>query len=114
MGNTSYVPQLVAFSAFAADQDNEIDVDDVKNGGFGKRGALELIGDRYYRDSYYVKIQKESYRQVLRIMADRQDDWVPKREIKSKFKGKESTLDNSLFALRDRQIILAKEGERGV
>ena len=35
-------------------------------------------------------------------------------EIKSKFKGPESTLDNALFALRDRQIILAKEGERGV
>jgi hypothetical protein len=106
--------QQFAFSAFAADKDNEIDVDDVKVGGFGNRGALELIGDRYYRDSYYVKIQKESYRQVLRIMADRQDDWVPKREIKDKFKGKETTLDNALFALRDRQIILAKEGERGV
>ncbi len=106
--------QQFAFSAFAADQDNEIDAEDVKLGGFGKRGALELIGDRYYRDSYYVKIQKESYRQVLRIMADRQDDWVPKKEIKQKFKGNESTLDNALFALRDRQIILAKEGERGV
>jgi hypothetical protein len=106
--------QQFAFSAFAADGDNEIDADDVKLGGFGKRGALELIGDRYYRDSYYVKIQKESYRQVLRIMADRQDDWVPKREIKDKFKGKETTLDNALFALRERQIILAKEGERGV
>ena len=75
---------------------------------------MELIGDRYYRDSYYTKIQKESYRQVLRIMADKLDDWVTKKEIKTKFKGPESTLDNALFALRDRQIILAKEGERGV
>ena len=37
-----------------------------------------------------------------------------KKEIKSKFKGPESTLDNALFALRDDSIILAKEGERGV
>ena len=106
--------QQFAFSAFAADQDNLIDVEDVASGAFGKRGAMELIGDRYYRDSYYTKIQKESYRQVLRIMADKLDDWVTKKEIKSKFKGPESTLDNALFALRDRQIILAKEGERGV
>lgn len=106
--------QQFASSAFAIDEDGNIDGKDVFNGAFGKRGALELIGDRYYRDSYYTKIQKESYRQVLRIMADKLDEWVTKKEIKSKFKGPESTLDNALFALRDRQIILAKEGERGV
>jgi hypothetical protein len=106
--------QQFAHSAFAVDEDNIIDAEDVAKGGFGRRGAMELIGDRYYRDSYYTKIQKESYRQVLRIMADKLDDWVTKKEIKAKFKGPESTLDNALFALRDRQIILAKEGERGV
>lgn len=106
--------QQFAFSSFAVDTDNVIDVDDVLEGGFGKRGALELIGDRYYRDSYYTRIQKESYRQVLRIMADKLDDWVTKKEIKEKFKGPESTLDNALSALRERQIIFAKEGERGV
>jgi AAA ATPase domain len=106
--------QQFAFSAFAADKDNVIDNEDVLQGGFGKGGAIKQIGDRYYRDSYYARIQKESYRQVLRIMADRLDDWVTKKEIKAQFKGPESTLDNALFALRDRQIILAKEGERGV
>lgn len=106
--------QQFAYSAFASDTDNMIDADDVLRGGFGPRGALELIGDRYYRDSYYTRIQKESYRQVLRIMADKLDDWVTKKEIRSKFKGAESSLDNALFALRDRQIILPKEGERGV
>jgi len=75
---------------------------------------MELIGDRYYRDAYDNKIQKESYRQVLRIMADKLDDWVTKKEIKEKFKGSKTTLDNALFALRDRQIIFGKEGEVGV
>ncbi len=42
------------------------------------------------------------------------DAWVTKKGIKSKFKGQDSTLDNALHALRDRQIILDKEGERGV
>jgi hypothetical protein len=112
-GYPHFIQQFAA-SAFTADNDNIIDPEDVRKGAFGRRGALELIGDRYYRDSYYTKIQKESYRQVLRIVADKLDDWVTKKEIKNKFKGPESTLDNALFALRDRQIILAKEGERGV
>lgn len=106
--------QQFSYSAFAADTDNIIDDNDVIRGSVGKGGAMELIGDRYYRDNFYNKIKKESYRQVLRIMADNLDDWVTKKEIKTKFKGNDSTLDNALFALRDRKIILPKEGERGV
>jgi Cdc6-like AAA superfamily ATPase len=105
--------QQFASSAFSVDTDNVIAADDIKHGGFGRRGALELIGDRYYRDNFY-KVQKESYRQVLRIMAEKLDDWVSKAEIKAKFSGQEKTLANALFSLRERKIILAKEGERGV
>lgn len=106
--------QQFGYSSFASDTDNLIDRDDVYKGAFGPRGAMELIGDRYYRDKFYNKIQKESYRQVLRIMADNLDDWVTKEDIRKNFKGKESILTNALKALRDRDIILSKEGERGV
>ena len=75
---------------------------------------MEKIGDRYYRDDFYNKIQKDSYRQVLRIMADNENRWVTKKEIRSKFRGKDSTLDNAIHALRDRKIILSKEGVLGV
>lgn len=97
-----------------ADQDDIIDRDDVIKGAFGKAGALELIGDRYYRDDFYNKIQKDSYRQVLRIMGDNLDGWVTKKEIRERFKGKDSVLSNAIKALRDRNIILSKEGTRGV
>jgi len=89
-------------------------VEDVAEGAFTPNGAIRLIGDRYYRDDFYNKIQKDSYRQVLRIMADRLDSWVAKDEIKQTFKGAESVLNNALKALRDRHIILSKEGVRGV
>jgi hypothetical protein len=75
---------------------------------------MEQIGDRYYRDNFYNKIQQESYRQVLRIMADHLDSWVSKGAIREKFEGKTTTLDNALHALRERGIILSKEGEKGV
>lgn len=106
--------QQFGYSAFAADTDFVIDLTDVKNGAFDQRGALEQIGDRYYRNDFYNKIQKDSYRQVLRIMADDLDAWVTRARIRIKFKGDDSTLNNAIKALRDRHIIFSKEGERGV
>jgi hypothetical protein len=106
--------QQFGYSAFAHDTDGAIDENDVLHGAFEKGGALHSIGDRYYRDDFYGKIQKESYRQVLRIMADNLDGWVKKAEIRKRFRGSDSQLNNALHALRDRKIILSKEGTRGV
>jgi len=105
--------QQFGYSAFAEDKDNTIDFDDVLESAFGPGKALEQIGDTYYRDAFYNKIQKESYRQVLRIMAQHLDSWVTKQQIRHEFKGKDDTLNNALKALLDRHIILPKEGERG-
>lgn len=106
--------QQFGYSAFAVDTDGVIDDEDVWNGALGAGKGLEQIGTRYYHDNYYSKIWKDSYRQVLRIMADRLDDWVTKQDIKKKFKGKESVLNNAIHALRERDIIISKEGEKGV
>jgi hypothetical protein len=106
--------QQFGFSAFAADKDFVLDEDDVSSGAFGSNGALQTIGDRYYRDSFYNRIQKESYREILRIMARHLDDWVPKATIRAAFSGSASVLDSALKSLRERGVILSKEGERGV
>jgi len=106
--------QQFGYSAFAADVNGIIENDDVLTGSFGPKGALESIGNRYYRDNFYNKIQKDSYRQVLRIMADDLDGWVSRAKITEKFKGTNAILSNALKALRYRHIILCKEGERGV
>ncbi|MBE9594921.1 MAG: AAA family ATPase [Proteobacteria bacterium] len=106
--------QQFGHSAFACNTDNVIALKDVKKGAFGKSGALELIGNRYYRNDFYNRIGKDSYGQVLRIMADKLDGWVTKKEIRSRYKGNESTLNNALKALRDRHIIISKEGSKGV
>lgn len=105
--------QQFGYSAFENDTDNIIDENDVMSSAFGKRGALNVIGDRYYRDNFYNKIQKDSYRQVLRIMAENSNEWVTKKQIKDNFKGSATTLDNALNALRSRHIILTDETERG-
>ena len=47
-------------------------------------------------------------------MANQLDGWVKKKDIKHQFSGKEATLNNALKALRDRHIIISKEGVRGV
>lgn len=107
--------QQFGYCAFAVDKDDNIDTADCFDGALGKGGAMELIGDRYYRDKFYNKIQKESYRQVLRIMAEKGGKkWITKKEIRSKFRGKETVLNNAIKALRDRHIIISKEGVIGV
>lgn len=106
--------QQFGYSAFEANSDSVIDIGDINRGALGPRGAIEQIGNRYYRDDFYNKIQKDTYRQVLRIMANYQNDWVSKQEIRSKWPGKQGTLNNALHALKERKIILTKEGERGV
>ena len=106
--------QQFGYSAFASDTDGLIDDRDVAKGAAGERGALDLIGDRYYRNDFYNKIQSDSLRTVLRIMAGNLDGWVTRQRIGDEFEGKTSVLNNALKALRDRHIILSKEGARGV
>jgi len=47
-------------------------------------------------------------------MSSRRDSWISKEEIRAGFKGDDGTLSNAIKALRDRHIILSKEGARGV
>lgn len=106
--------QQFGFCAFSKDEDNIIDETDCFEGALQPRGALDLIGERYYKDNFYNKIQKESYRQVLRIMAENSNEWVTKKYIKNKYKGKDTVLNSAIKALRDRHIILPREGQKGV
>ena len=102
------------FCAFDLSDGKTITEDNVISGAFGNNGAIEKIGDKYYRDDYYNKIKKDSYRQVLIIMSEKLDSWVGRTYIKNRFKGSDSTLNNAIAALRSRGIILDKEGSRGM
>lgn len=102
--------QQFAYSAYEYDSDNNIDDEDFKAGSFK---ALGLIGDRYYKDMYYGKIKKDSYRLVLQIMSEKFNSWVTKEEIRSKFKGDGTTLNNAINALLERNIILRNPATRG-
>lgn len=51
---------------------------------------------------------------MLRIMAGNLDGWVTRAQLKAKFSGSASSLDNALVALRKRRIIVAKEDQKGV
>lgn len=101
------------YCAFELSDGKMITTTNVINGAFGKRGALELIGNKYYKDDYYNKLQVDSYRQVLNIMAESMDGWITKSQIKTKFKGNDATLNNAITALRKRNIILSKQGSKG-
>lgn len=105
--------QQFGYSSYAFDEDNNITKNDVDNAAFSPGGAYDLIGDRYYKEMYFSKIKQDSYRQVLKIMSNKWNQWVSKKEIRSKFKGKETTLTNALKALYERKVILRRPGTLG-
>lgn len=106
--------QQIGYSAYEIDSDNNISTEDVNKAMFMPGGALDLIGNRYYKDLYYNKIRDESYRKILQIMAIKWNTWITKSEIKKKFQGKPTQLDNGLHALIKRNIILTKKGTKGI
>lgn len=105
--------QQLGYSTINLINGNRIDGEIVKNAMFMPGGALELIGNRYYADLFYNKINTESYRQILTIMAEKWNKWISKEEIRKSFSGSGNNLTNGLKALRDRNIILTKRGVRG-
>jgi hypothetical protein len=105
--------QQIGFSTLELTDTNVITGQHVRESMFSDGGALEIIGDRYYADLYYTKINVDSYRQILDIMAQKWNEWITKHEIRKSFKGSDTTLTNGIQALRDRNIILSKRGVRG-
>jgi len=105
--------QQIGYSTVSVDDDGIITKEDVKEAMFMRGGALASIGHRYYEDLFYRQIKVDSYRRILKIMAKQWNEWVSKDYIKKHFKGKPTTLNNGIAALRNRSIILAKKGSRG-
>lgn len=105
--------QQIGFSVLEADTDNRITNDDVEKGFFKEHGALEMIGDRYYAKLFYKDINVNSQREILTIMANNWNDFVSREAIKEKFTGKEIALNNGIRALKEKGIIIPKDGVKG-
>jgi len=105
--------QQFGHSCYSYDTDNLIDEKDVGDSAFSEGGAFDLIGDRYYKELYFNKIREDAYRQILKIMSQKWNQWISKKEIREKFKGKKTTFDNGLAALKARGIILRRPGAKG-
>ncbi len=102
--------QQIGYSVFEENNDDVISIEDF-NKSYAK--ALIQIGSRFYYKPFYQDITAETQRQILRIMAEKWNGWITRGEIKNKFQGKETALTNGLKALRDKAIIISKEGVKG-
>ena len=83
-------------------------------GAFGKNGALEQLGLKYFHEMYFDKIGSDEYRGVLRFMSHHGTGWVTKEQIRKALKVKDSTLTNAIAALKNRHIIIPQDGHTGV
>jgi hypothetical protein len=105
--------QQFAFSAFAEDNDNTIDVADVTGGAYKENGALAQLGNKYFNEMYHAKIYSEDYRRVLDAMASYGDGWVSRGTLIKETSVSESSVGNALSSLKDKKIILQDESRRG-
>jgi hypothetical protein len=111
--------QQAAYCAFDCDTDGRIDKNDVLEGIFSESGALAQLGKRYFSQWYFDQIFSDNYREVLGVLArartgEEKKVWVSKSEIRKESGLPDSQVSNAIKALRDRKIILAKKGTRGV
>lgn len=105
--------QQIGFSTFDQNKDIEISLTAAEQAIFGPNGAIDLIGDRYYRDMYYNQIMEDAYREILNIISENAGGITTRQHLRDKFSKNDQTLDNGIRALKDRSIILPVRGKRG-
>ncbi len=105
--------QEFGFAAFNADRDNDITVEDVQSGAWAEHGAFSQLGNKYFKHMYLGKISSDRYRQLLQTMANHEDAWITKEDLRKEAGLSETILTNALQALLSRQIILSREGKKG-
>ena len=105
--------QQYAYSSFEADINHIIEMNDVIDGLFKEKGALNQLGLRYFENWYSGEIFSDDYRQVLQIIASNENQYTTRKEIIDKSDLKKHTVDNALTTLKKKNIIIPKKGRRG-
>lgn len=105
--------QQFAYAAFATDTDNHIDVTDVIDGAFKENGAIAQLGQKYFNEMYFGRINSGEYRKVLDAMAKYSDGWVWRQTLVQEAGVKATTLNNALNTLKTKSIIVADDSRQG-
>ncbi len=105
--------QQYAYSAFAHDSDNKIDLMDVITGLTKENGALQQLGMRYFENMYTDEVRSDDYRTVLQVIAQHSPAYVQRKTIIEESGLKRHTVDNALTALKKRGSVVAKSGQKG-
>jgi hypothetical protein len=105
--------QQYAYCAFDQDQDWEIDVDDVRRAFLGEKGALQLLGERFFENMYTDEIRSDDYRTVLQVAARHFPNYVARKTLITESGLKSHTVDNALTALTRRGSLIARKGVSG-
>ena len=97
-----YFLQQFSYNSFEESGDNVIDEENVKK---GIQGALKQIGEKLFNNMFYDKIDSEEYRKVLQYMASKGDVWITRSNILKDSGIKDTTINNALKALKERDYI---------
>ncbi len=109
-----YFLQQFAYSCFEADEDNNIDRNDIDVGIFDeKKGALKQLGESLFNRIYFEEIESIDYRKVLKYMSEFSDNWISRSDIIKNSGIPEHTVGNALNSMKKKNIILPSKDKRG-
>jgi hypothetical protein len=100
-----YLLQQIAKSAFDADLDRYIDENDVDHGLLDPNGAVEKIGNIYYKRRFATPDLDDCDRAVLRCLAANNEGWTTKEHILTKVTAEEAQVTASLRKLIELQLL---------
>jgi type II secretory pathway predicted ATPase ExeA len=103
--------QQFAYSAFEAATGNEIDLAAFHR---GLPNAITQLAAKYFQGPVLREIFSDDYRSVLAAMSQDSDGWVKKAQIRERTQLKDSQIANALNTLKSKQLIVPKDGQKGV
>jgi len=105
--------QQYAYCAFEVDSDDQIDGGDVGRALVGDKGALQLLGERFFENMYTDEIRSDAYRTVLQVAARHFPEYVSRKAIITESGLRRHTVNNAIAALKKRGSLQARKGSSG-
>lgn len=104
--------QELGYSSYEVDTDNNITEEDVKLGVLGTEsypGSIRRLGEQMFDRMYTKDVQSETYREILKIVAETKEEIIPRKVISLKFSKGQTILSTYLRELVKRGLLVNPE-----
>lgn len=108
--------QQFAFCAFEVNTNDEIGDEDVWKGALQEHGALEQLGEKYFKEMYQFRVSAVEVRKIFDALAEESDTdgWRTYDQIASMTGLGRAEVISTVVGLENKGVVAIKAGEDGV